>query len=80
MSHAVVETYGCWGIEVRQHLVGFSPLATCYNLPKSPGHHQFVWETQIGPGEGKCFTTAVPLSVLSRHLLTLVALYCVLNY
>ena len=36
---------------------------------KVPGYLQFVRETQLDPGEGKCSSFAVPSNVLSRHLL-----------
>ena len=38
-------------------------------ISRSPGLLQFVRETQLDPGEGKCSSSAVPSNVLSGHLL-----------
>ena len=71
-----VESYGCWGTEA-QHLTRLaSCLATRYNTSKDfPSYLQFVQETQLNPGEGKCSSSAVPSNVLSRHLLDSVLHY-----
>ena len=49
-------------------MIGFS---SCYTLQhlEVPGYLQYVRETQLDPGEGKCSSSAVPPNVLSRHLL-----------
>ena len=65
-----MESYGCWGTEARQHLARLAfCLATRYNTSKSQATSNFVWETQLDPGEGKCSSSAVLSNVLSRHLL-----------
>ena len=48
--------------------IGFSSGYTLQYL-KVPGYLQFVRETQLDPGKGKCLSFAVPSNVLSRQLL-----------
>ena len=52
---------------------GFSSGHTLQSL-QVPVHLHSVWVTQLGPGEGKCSSTAIPFNVLSKTL----ARYCVL--